>query len=79
LFHLYLYTTDKLEIRVRPTDPTHYLVQLLNVDMSLPMEITTDAGTSQMTVDKKGIKVTSTTMPFIDTRDFYLKKVIYDL
>ena len=79
LFHLYLYTTDKLEIRVRPTYPTHYLVQLLNVDMSLPMEITTDAGTSQMTVDKKGIKVTSTTMPFIDTRDFYLKKVIYDL
>src|ERR1700728_2487665 len=24
LFHLYLYTTDKLEIRVRPTDSTHY-------------------------------------------------------
>jgi len=30
-------------------------------------------------VDKKGITVTSTTMPTIDTRDFYLKKVIYDL
>jgi hypothetical protein len=79
LFHLYLYTTDKLEIRVRPTDSTHYLVQLLNIDMSLPLEITTDTGTNRMMVDKKGIKVTSTTMPMIDARDFYLKKVIYDL
>ena len=79
LFHLYLYTTDKLEIRVRPTDPTHYLVQLLNIDMALPLEITTDSGTKRMMVDKKGITVTSTTLPFIDTRDFYLKKVIYDL
>jgi aminopeptidase N len=80
LFHLYLYTTDKLEIRIRPTgDGTHYLVQLLNVDMPLPLEITTDAGTNRTMVDKKGVTVTSTTMPFIDTRDFYLKKVIYDL
>jgi hypothetical protein len=54
LFHLYLYTTDKLEIRVRPTDATHYLVQLLNVDMPLPLDITTDAGTNRVMVVKKG-------------------------
>ncbi len=79
LFHLYLYTTDKLEIRVRPTDANHYLVQLLNIDMPLPLDIGTDAGVSRMVVDKKGITVTSAIMPLIDTRDFYLKKVIYDL
>jgi aminopeptidase N len=79
LFHLYLYTTDKLEIRVRPVDANHYLVQLLNIDMSLPLDITTDAGTTRTMVDKKGITVTSAAMPQIDTRDFYLKKVIYDL
>jgi aminopeptidase N len=79
LFHLYLYTTDKLEIRVRPTDANHYLIQLLNIDMPLPLEITTDAGTSRMIVDKKGVTVTSATMPQIDSRDFYLKKVIFDL
>jgi aminopeptidase N len=79
LFHLYLYTTDKLEINVRPMDATHYQVRLLNMDMALPLEITTDAGTSRMMVDKKGMVVTSTTMPMLDTRDFYLKKVIYDL
>jgi aminopeptidase N len=79
LFHLYLYTTDKLEIRVRPTDASHYLIQLLNIDMSLPLEIATDAGTSRMIVDKKGVTVTSATLPQVDLRDFYLKKVIYDL
>jgi aminopeptidase N len=79
LFHLYLYTTDKLEINVRPVDGTHYRVQLLNIEMPLPLDITTSAGISQVIVDKKGITVTSSSMPMIDTRDFYLKKVIYDL
>lgn len=79
LFHLYLYTTDKLEIRVRPVDATHYLVQLLNIDMALPLDISTDTGTTRTMVNKKGVTVTSATMPQIDTRDFYLKKVIYDL
>ena len=79
LFHLYLYTTGKLEINVRPTDATHYRVQLLNIEMPLPVDITTSTGTSRQVVDKKGVVVTSASMPQIDTKDFYLKKVIYDL
>ena len=79
LFHLYLYTTDKLEIKVRPTDATHYWVQLLNIGMPLPLDITTSGGTNRVIVDKKGVMVTSSSMPMIDTRDFYLKRVIYDL
>jgi aminopeptidase N len=79
LFHLYLYTTGKLEINIRPTDATHYQVKLLNIDMPLPLDVTTNAGTSRMMVDKKGVTITSTSMPLIDAKDFYLKKVIYDL
>jgi aminopeptidase N len=79
LFHLYLYTTDKLEINVRPTDATHYLVKLLNLDMPVPLDISTNTGTARVMVDKKGVVVTSTSLPMIDTRDFYLKKVIFDL
>lgn len=79
LFHLYLYTTDKLEINLRPKDATHWLVQLLNIDMVLPVDIGTSEGTIRQMVDKKGILVSSSTMPQIDSRDFYLKKVIYDL
>jgi aminopeptidase N len=79
LFHLYLYTTDKLKINVRQTDATHYRVQLLNIEMPLPLDITTNISTSRLMVDKKGVLVTSATLPMIDTRAFYLKKVIYDL
>jgi len=78
LFHLYLYTTDKLEIDVRQTGATQYLVRLLNIDMPLPLEITTDKGSRRVMVDKKGVAVSSETMPLVDSRVFYLKKVIYE-
>jgi aminopeptidase N len=78
LFHLYLYTTQKLELHVRQMDANRYLVQLVNIDMSLPLDISTDTGTTRTMVDKKGVTVTSATMPLLDTRMFYLKKVIYE-
>ena len=79
LFHLFLYTTQKLEVDVRQTAPNVYSIKLLNMEMPLPMEITTDAGTSRRLVNNmKGIVVTSKTMPLVDSRAFYLKKVIYE-
>ncbi len=78
LFHLYLYTTEKLEIDVKQQDDTHYYIKLLNIDMPLPLDITTSKGTDRKLVDKKGIVVSSDTMPVIDARVFYLKKVIYE-
>jgi aminopeptidase N len=79
LFHLFLYTTQKLEIEVRQTAPGVYNIKLLNIDMPLPLDITTDAGTSRQMVDnKKGVTVKSAAMPLVDTRVFYLKKVIYE-
>jgi aminopeptidase N len=78
LFEFYLYTAQKLEIRVRQTADDKYLVQLLNFDTPLPIDIMTDAGTSRMTVDKKGITVTSKTMIQVDPRFFYLKKIILE-
>jgi aminopeptidase N len=78
LFHLYLYTTDKLEVSVRLQDSTHWQVKLLNIDMSLPMEVRTSGETSTKVLDKKGVVVVSETMPLIDTKSYYLKKVIYE-
>lgn len=78
LFHLFLYTTDKLEIDVRQTAFNQYAVKLLNIDMPLPLDITTDKGTVRQMVDRKGIAVHSENMPLIDSRVFYLKKVIYE-
>ena len=78
LFHLYLYTTQKLEIHVKQLDLNRYTIQLVNIDMPLPLEVTTDKGTTRIMVDKKGVTVTSATMPLLDTRAFYLKKVTYE-
>ena len=78
LFHLYLYTTDKLEIDVRQTGAPQYAIKLLNIDMPLPLEIVTDKGGKRVMVDKKGIVVNSETLPLVDPRVFYLKKVIYE-
>ena len=76
LFHLFLYTTDKLEVNVRKTKEGEYQVKLLNVDMSIPIDIQTDSGIQRVMVDKKGTTITSKTDIVIDPRVFYLKKVI---
>lgn len=78
LFQLYLYTIDKLEIHVRQTADDKYLVQLLNMDMPLPLDVVTDAGPQRLTIDKKGITVTSKTIIQVDPKVFYLKKVILE-
>ena len=78
LFHLFLYTTGKLEIEVKQTEENKYLVKLLNVDMPLPINILSDAGVQRILVDKKGISVTSKSLPQVDPDVFYFKKVILE-
>ena len=78
LFDFYLYTAQKLEILVKQTADDKYLVQFINFDSPLPIDISTDNGTNRMTIDKKGILITSKTMPLIDAGIFYLKKVILE-
>jgi aminopeptidase N len=78
LFNLYLRTTEKLEIHAHQLDSGKYLVQLTNINMPLPIEVKTGAGTTKRYIDNKGIKVDSKLFPIFDEKMFYLKKVIYD-
>ena len=78
LFNLYLYTTNKLQIHVKQQAATKYLVQLQNMSITLPLDITTDTGTKRMMVDTKGIVIDSKTVPVIDPNMFYLKRVILE-
>lgn len=77
-FDFYLRTTNRFEVRVKQTTEDKYRISLINFDMPLPMEITTDKGTTKMTVDKKGIEVTSSSLPQIDKTGFYYKRIIYE-
>ena len=78
LFQLFLYTTNKMEIQVKQVADDKYRVSLLNIDMSLPIEVVTDAGTKRIDIDKKGIEITSKTSILLDPKVYYLKKVSYE-
>ena len=78
LFHLMLYTTDKLEFGIRQTAENKFQVKLLNLEMALPLEIMTDTGIQKVVVDKKGISITSNTYIQVDPKVYYLKKVIME-
>jgi aminopeptidase N len=88
LFNLFLYTTDKLEIHVKriPTKEIDtsgkrgiaYQVSLANIDMPLPLQVTTRNGTQRMMIDKKGVVVESATLPVIDNDMYYLKKIVLE-
>jgi aminopeptidase N len=78
LFDLYLRSINKLEVHIKNLPGNKYLIQLQNMSIPLPMDITTDAGTKRMIVDGKGITVESRTMPVVDADMYYLKKVIIE-
>jgi len=78
LFDLYLRTTDKLEVHIKQMPGNKYLVQLQNISIPLPIDITTDSGTKRLIADNKGITIVSKTPPVIDPEVFYIKKVIIE-
>jgi hypothetical protein len=78
LFDFYLRTINKLDITVKQVDNTKYKISASNFDMELPLEVTTDKGSQKITLTKAGIDVESASMPIIDPRVFYLKRVIYE-
>jgi len=78
LFHLFLYTTDKLEVLVKQTGEDKYHVSLLNIDMPLPFDIVTDSGMQRISINANGSDITSKTAIQVDPKVYYLKKVIYE-
>jgi len=78
LFDLYIYSINKLEVHIKAQRGDKYQVQLLNINMPLPVDITADGITKRYTLDKKGISITSKTMPVIDPDTYYLKKLIIE-
>ncbi|WP_158797692.1 M1 family metallopeptidase [Pedobacter sp. L105] len=78
LFDLYIRSINKLEVHIKQLKNDKYLIQLDNIDIPLPMEITTDTGTKKMILDKKGITIESKLLPVVDRDTYYLKKTIFE-
>jgi aminopeptidase N len=77
LFDFYLRTTDVLDFTVKETAYHTWSIKQNNFFMSLPIDITTDAGTQRIQLEKEGITVNSKTPPLIDKDSHYLKKVLF--
>ncbi|HEY0679007.1 MAG TPA: M1 family metallopeptidase [Chitinophagaceae bacterium] len=77
-FDFYLRTTNRFEVRVKQLGEDRYHLSLVNFSMPLPMEITTHEGTKRLTINKTGVEVRSNTMPVIDQKGFYYKRLIFE-
>jgi aminopeptidase N len=78
VFDLYLRTSNKLEVLLKQTGESSWLVKLNNLDFDLPVEILTDTGKQTLTLNKKTQLITSKTLPVVDPDIYYLKKVIVE-
>ena len=75
LFDLYIRSINKLQVHIKELPGNKYQVQLQNISIPLPIDVTTDSGTKRMTIDSKGLSVSSKTLPVIDEDTYYIKKV----
>lgn len=77
-FDFYLRTTEVLDIHIRETGYQTYLVQINNFFMPLPIDITSDAGTTRQAIGKEGLVIHSKMPPMVDAKGFYLKKILIE-
>lgn len=78
LFDLFLRTTNKLEIHVQRMPKNAYQINLVNLNMTIPLQITTSSGLETITASEKPVSVNSTTLPVIDPNMYYLTKIVIE-
>lgn len=84
VFDFYLRTTRTLDVHVVRVEPDRYAIAVENFPTELPVEITTDAGTRKYMLKNpenpgadQMLIIRSRTVPVVDPRNWYFKKVIY--
>ena len=81
IFNFYLYTNKVIEINVYQKDSESYFIAINNAPIeSLPLDISTDMGIIHTTMNAtkdKPFEIKSKTLPVIDPRGWYFRKVIY--
>ena len=74
-FDFYTRTNDVLDIAVKEVGAGKFSVKLNNFFMSLPLDITTEKGTTKLLIPKEGLTVQSAFPPQVDLKNYYLKKI----
>jgi aminopeptidase N len=74
-FDFYTRTNDILDIAIKEVGANKFSIKLNNFFMPLPLDITTEKGTTKMELSKEGITVQSAFPPQVDLKNYYLKKI----
>ncbi|MFN8806495.1 MAG: hypothetical protein ACK5YT_11825, partial [Bacteroidota bacterium] len=79
LFDFYLRTTNLLEITIKQTGLTSWVIHAKQMpSMSLPIEISGSSGSSKIKLTTQPVKIESRTLPIIDAGNRYLKRVVIE-
>ena len=73
-FKLYLETTNLPELKVSKQGKTGYRIALEGIDFEIPVEINTSAGSQKISIGKKGVLVTSSSLPEVDPKGWLMLK-----
>ncbi|TFF38830.1 hypothetical protein E2R66_07440 [Mucilaginibacter psychrotolerans] len=79
LFDFYLRTTNTMDFELRKLRPDTYTLSIKNSPMDLDLDILTDTGMVHTTIKANKatpLKITSKTLPVIDPKGWYFKRVI---
>lgn len=76
-FDLYLRTTNIPEVVVKDLTGNRYSIEIPNIDFSLPMDVQLGNDEVRTDLSSTPVIVESTSLPIIDARGWYLKKVLY--
>jgi aminopeptidase N len=78
LFDLFIYSTKKLDIRVKQVSLNEYSIALENISMELPVKVVTDGKGQLMKLNAKSQIIRSELPPVVDPDGWYLKRVILE-
>jgi aminopeptidase N len=79
LFDFYLRTTKLLEITIRQTAATTWVLEAKQMPaMTIPIDVSGSNGTRKIQLTSQAIKIESATPPTLDSGNRYLKRVIYE-
>lgn len=73
-FKLYLETTTLPELKVRKQGKSGYRIALEGIDFEIPVEVITSTGSQKLSIGKKGVLVTSSSLPEVDPRGWLMLK-----
>ncbi|MFM9838752.1 MAG: M1 family metallopeptidase [Cyclobacteriaceae bacterium] len=79
LFDFYLRTTNLLEVTIKQTGLTSWVIQAKQMpSLTLPIQISGSDGNTKVQLTTQPIKIESLTLPVIDAGSHYLKRIIIE-